>query len=749
MSESNMLASALVYSSWGWPVFPVHSPINGVCSCGNPSCNSPAKHPITRRGVNDATTDEGVIRDWWTRYPRANIGFALPEDIVVVDVDDQPHIGKFGADTLAEIVRDYNLDIDTVAALTGGGGLHIYYRTRRRLLNNNTRFKHVDVKTQGGYVLLPPSLHMSGKTYDWEASSRPGEVSMLELPDALQELLARPHKKETDGLGSDGSDAHGDIREGERNNLMFRLASSLRARGLSQDSIIAAMLIENEKRCVPPLTEEEVRTLAKSAGRYEQGQIYDDALTVEPGDYSDVGNAQVFARIYAGLAIYVRSIGWLIWNGKLWQDDELRARELAINLTDRMLDEANNRIGTAGEAIAAAAVSSDSLSEQKGEEEKRRAEYYRKHAKASRAASRIKGMLELAQALLQVSPIELDRDAYLLNTPAGMVDLRTGVIRPHDPTEFCTKITRYSPSASGTEMWRDFINTVTCDRADLATFLQRVAGMAAIGSVFEENLIVALGDGKNGKSVCFNTLAYVMGEYSGTLAAEVLTTANKSKGAEMATLKGKRLVIAAETEEGARLAPGVVKQIASTDKIHAERKYKDPEDFAPSHTLVLYTNHLPRVGSTDSGIWRRLVVVPFMAKIDATQEVKNYSAVLARKAGGAILTWIIDGARQFTASDHKLALPEPITDAILRYKEENDWMGHFLDDCCEMAGGYFAPSAQLLDTYKAWCERAGEYRRGRLDFYQELEKRGFRSKKTEFGSRWIGVKIKQIYNSYG
>ena len=460
---------------------------------------------------------------------------------------------------------------------------------------------------------------------------------------------------------------------------------------------------------------------------------------VKPIDYTDTGNAQVFARVYKDSAIYVKSVGWLIWDGKVWNDNDLDARELAIQLTDRMLAEAQIEVGVAGDAQTAAAVADDKEAIKAADKAMKRAEAYRSHAKRSRQSARITGLLLLAQALTQVAPDKLDAKPTLLNTPDGMIDLTTGAVTPHDPAAYCTKITRCAPSVDNAELWRDFLATVTEGKAELVSFLQRIAGMAAIGEVFEENLIIALGDGKNGKSALFNSLAAVMGNYAGTISADVLTTSGKNTGAELATLKGRRLVIAAETEEGARLSSSMVKQLTSTDRIHAERKYKDPEDFMPTHSVVLYTNHLPRVGSTDSGTWRRLVVIPFGAKITATQEVKNYADKLTRGAGGAIMSWIVEGARLFIEAKHKLDPPTVVQLSVAQYKQENDWLGAFIAERCNESGHVAA--GKLYEEFRYWAERNGEYKRSRSDFNTEMERRGYEWRKTMHGNIWSGVSL--------
>lgn len=467
-----------------------------------------------------------------------------------------------------------------------------------------------------------------------------------------------------------------------------------------------------------------------------------NAVSVKPADFTDTGNARIFAQEFNGKAIYVRSIGWLVWDGTKWKESELEAVNLAMRLTDKMMQEAAAQFRAASKEESEAILAEDSDAKTKAKDCKEAAEGYLKHARTSRNRPKIVAMLGLACSLMQVEPDQLDAHPYLLNTPAGIVDLKTKQILPHDPDKLCSKITSCSPGNKGKHQWNDFLNTICNEDEKMINLLQQIAGMAAVGKVFEELLIMALGGGGNGKSAFFNTLAAVLSEYAGTIAAEVLTTSGRSQGAELATLKGKRLVIAAETDEGVRLSASMLKQIASTDKIHAERKYKDPEDFTPSHSTVLYTNHAPRVGSTDTGTWRRLVLIPFMAKIKATQEVKNYSDVLLNEAGEAILSWIIEGAANYIAAAHKLILPEFVHMAIEEYQSQNDWMSEFLEEFCEEGQGQNVKARKLYQTYHDWAKDAHSYARRVDSFTAELEKKGFEKRKTNQGIIWYGLSLR-------
>jgi P4 family phage/plasmid primase-like protien len=210
---------------------------------------------------------------------------------------------------------------------------------------------------------------------------------------------------------------------------------------------------------------------------------------------------------------------------------------------------------------------------------------------------------------------------------------------------------------------------------------------------------------------------------------------------EMAELKGKRLVIAAELEEGMRLNTSAIKQLCSTDKISAEKKYEKPFDFEPTHTLVLYTNHLPKVGASDRGTWRRIIVIPFNASIEGGSDIKNYADYLFEHAGGAILTWMIEGAEKKFATQ----MPEVVKNAIAVYRENNDWFNAFLDECCEVESTYMAKSGELYQEYRSYCQRMGEYTRSTTDFYAELENQGFKRKRTKNGIMVYGLCVKSDF----
>ena len=349
-----------------------------------------------------------------------------------------------------------------------------------------------------------------------------------------------------------------------------------------------------------------------------------------------------------------------------------------------------------------------------------------------------------AKPMLSVELSELDSDDLLLNTPEATYDLRKGINgqQEHNPEDYITKITAVSPSDQGMGLWQETLATFFCNDQELIDYVQEIIGMAAIGKVYQEHMIIAYGGGANGKSTFWNTIARVLGSYSGKLSADALTMSNKRNvSPELAELKGKRLVIASEMAEGMRLNTAVVKQITSTDEIQAEKKYKDPFHFVPSHTLVLYTNHLPKVGANDDGTWRRLVVIPFNAKITGRSDIKNFADHLYDHAAPAIMSWIIEGAEKAIKANFKTKVPTAVSASVKAYREANDWLGHFLSDCCQVGDQLTEKSGELYSQYRAYCAKNMEYTRSTTDFYSALDQAGFKRKRTSKGNLILGLKL--------
>lgn len=470
--------------------------------------------------------------------------------------------------------------------------------------------------------------------------------------------------------------------------------------------------------------------------------------TVKPPDYSDSGNASVFVSVYRNDLIFVDALGWLWWNGQRWERNDHKGLTWAIDLSGLMLREALSAYKAAivkhTEAQLRFSESDDDADKQAVKdalEEQKIAKEYLKHAQKLREARQLKNMLDLSKPSLVIKADRLDANPFDLNTPAGIVNLTDGRIRPHERTAYCSQITAAGAGEAGRAMWADFLNTVTCGDASLQSFLQAVSGMALIGTVYHEGIVITYGGGRNGKSTFFNALALVLGDYAGSIDIKTLTTDKGNKGASLATLRGKRLVIAGELEEHQRLSVATLKQVATTDRLTIEEKYKTPETIRQTHTLVLFTNHLPRVGSTDSGTWRRLLVVPFKATIPEGGGVQNYGELLATQAGPAILAWAIEGAIGFIRNGFRLDIPVAVSEATEEYRQREDWLNNFIDERCVRDANAREAPRRLYTEYKTWAQDNGEYVRRESDFCAAMTAAGFQKLKVRGRYCYVGLRV--------
>ena len=562
--------------------------------------------------------------------------------------------------------------------------------------------------------------------------------------------------------------AQGQIPEGSRNKTMSHYAGRIIKRLGNTEEAHKQFLKEAEK-CSPPLDDAELAGIWASAVKFgakvaaQEGYIppeqYNQDFLLMPEDFSDVGQAIVLSREYMDRLRFSPATDYIVFNGSFWEESQPNAQGIAQELTARQLEEAETEIQRCMKEMsengawamlaamgAKKAMAAFSEAQRRSFEKYERAETYRKYAIKRRDTKYISAALKEARPMIQIEQRILDADEFLLNLPSGTCDLRTGAVREHNAQDYITKQTAVDPSGDGMDVWEDALQTFFQGDADLIRYVQEIVGLAAIGKVYIEALVIAYGEGRNGKSTFWNTIARVLGTYSGNMSADTLTVGCKRNvKPELAEAKGKRMIIAAELEEGMRLNTSNVKQLCSTDEIYAEKKYKAPFSYVPTHTLVLYTNHLPRVGAVDQGTWRRLIVIPFNAKIEGKADIKNYSDFLFKTAGGAVLSWIIEGAKRVIASDYKIVQPRVVQDAIQKYKENNDWLAHFLDDCCEVGDDFEAKSGEFYNAYRSYCLQMGEYTRSTTDFYSALESTGVVRKRTRTGVIIYGLKLKSEF----
>jgi len=733
------------------------------CTGNQKNCLYPNKRVVTSGDeLKEAVKVDHVCAEYKNNYRSAD-NF-IKSDVVVMDCDNEQ------SDDPAEWITPATLDelmpdVSYAIAPSRNNMLPKDGKTARPKFH--VYFSIEEISDAEMYVAIKRAIHAQFPFFDDNAldaarfiyGADAGDVIWHEGWLTIDEILENVPAPTNTGYSNS-------IPEGRRNNTLSRFAGRVVKR-YGSTAKAHEIFLDEAKKCEPPMDDEELTAIWNSAikfARKVQGQdgyvppddYNSDFDSLRPSDFSDIGQAKVLTREYGNELCYTDATDYLRFNGEYWMESKQQSVGAMEEFLDLQLADALSEVESALNVLVALGEKEEDIlaggkkyeSSLSGDPLRALKKYqsalaYRNFVMKRRDMKYVVAALQAAKPMLQHSVSELDKDEFLLNTPGATIDLKTGESRLPEAADFITKQTNSKPGEEGKDIWQQALRTFFCNDAELIEYVQQIVGLAAIGKVYLEAIIIAYGEGRNGKSTFWNTISRVLGTYSGSLSADTLTVGcRRNVKPEMAELKGKRLIIAAELEEGMRLNTSIIKQLCSTDEITAEKKYKDPFRFTPSHTLVLYTNHLPRVGANDPGTWRRLIVIPFDAKIEGSSDMKNYADHLFNVAGPYILSWIVEGAMKAIRKNFHLSPPECVRKAIDTYRENNDWMANFLEDCCEIGPDYKQKSGDFYQEYRNYCARNGEYTRSTTDFYAAVELAGFTRKKIKIGSFIYGVRIK-------
>lgn len=421
--------------------------------------------------------------------------------------------------------------------------------------------------------------------------------------------------------------------------------------------------------------------------------------------------AQRFADYFADRLRYCHDTGgWYEWTGSIWRRERTGlafewARQLAreISLEDDMKIRA-----VAGKANFAAGVE--------------------KYARSDR--------------VFAVTADIWDSDPFLMGTPDGTIDLRTGQVREADPGDGITRMTAIAPAQTpNCPTWMRFLDEATGGDADMVRFLQQWSGYSLTGDTREHALVFVYGGGGNGKSVWLNTLAGIMGDYATTAAMETFTATSVDKHpTDLAMLRGARLVTASETEEGRAWAESRIKSLTGGDQITARFMRQDFFSFMPTFKLTVVGNHQPALRNVDEAMRRRFNIVPF------TRKPANPDKGLPEKLQAewpAILRWMIAGCLDWQA--HGLIRPQSVLDATAGYFNEQDLFAQWLADECDVEPGNshkWDTTATLFASWTAYAKAAGEVPGTVKSFAPAMLRHGLRTRRTFSGRGYEGIRLK-------
>lgn len=673
--------------------------------------------------------------------PPCNIGIQTCEGLVDVDLDSPE----------ARALAPYFLPpTDRICGRPGSPASHWFYRcdpepAPARFADPTKtvdgRAMLVELRAAGQQTMVPPSIHPSGEHVTWSKEGSPaiehgGILRQCVGKLAAAALVAR-HWQDSGSrhemaLAVAGALAHAGWECEDAEHFVEAVVAAtgdeeLGDRLAAVASTFAARADDRPVTGIPTLSELlEKRVVNAFVGWCD---LRDHALLREltasappPAGATelppaarpptDLGNGERFNDQHQHEARYsYRRSAWYTWVGTHWQQDQMGGVQRMASRTVRAI-----------------------LAEAAQEPDPTRRKALAQWAKSSESQGRRDAMLKSAAEHLAIDDTRFDADPWLLNCLNGTVDLRTGELRPSDPALLLSKCAHVAyESDAACPTWLAFLNQIMRGRAPLVEFLRRALGYSLTGRVSEDALFFLYGTGSNGKSTFIRAIRAILGDYGAQAAPDLLLAkTGQQHPTELAALFGKRFVASVEPDARKKLDEGVVKHLTGGDAITARRMYEDFWEFAPTHKLWLSANHKPTIKGTDTGIWRRIKLVPFEVTIPPEAQDKALDIKLQGELAG-ILAWMVGGCLDWQRDG--LTEPEEVRVATDLYRSEMDVLAGFLDECCEIGRRYRCTAGELYAAYVAWCAESGERPESQRGFGLRMEERGFDRRKGASGTR--------------
>jgi putative DNA primase/helicase len=366
----------------------------------------------------------------------------------------------------------------------------------------------------------------------------------------------------------------------------------------------------------------------------------------------------------------------------------------------------------------------------------------RSHTKKLESAKTVAAVAQLARADRRIAATtdQWDADPWLLNTPGGTVNLKTGELDQHRPTNFCTKMTAVTPGGE-CPLWLATLNYIFCGNAEVVSFFQRWVGYSLTGVTIEQKLVFEYGTGGNGKGVTTGTIASLMGDYAVAAPMETFIVSNNDRHpTDLAMLRGARLVTASETEDGRAWAESRIKQMTGGDKISARFMRQDFFEYTPQFKLLIAGNHKPSFRGVDEAIRRRFLLLPFLVTVPEGDRDPDLAEKLKAEWPG-VLSWAIAGCIDW--QERGLRPPEAVLEATRTYFEAEDALQLWLSDATTRDLNAWEGTKELFSSWANWAKAAGEQVGSEKRFVEALEKAGFaKSKNPEKTKRGFrGLKL--------
>lgn len=639
--------------------------VQALCKLGYHVVPSKGKHPVVKwKPYQNRPPTEGEHRTWWLNRQELRekpqlYGIITGEipGVVVVDCDSADAMLVMG-------------DLKPHVRTPGGYGHYYFKHPGHHVKTRAGILPKLDIKGDGGFANIVGKA--SKGEYRIEIMPTPENIySWDKMPEAILEKMG---SSESAPQPTPETKPTTLIPEGERNDWLFRRACGYRGKGDPEEVIFQKVKIDYEQLCVhdPPMSDKELRAICHSSAKYEPATVV---------HRTDTGNATMLVSIYGDKLRYDhKRKRWLRWGKHRWETNY------------------DGHISRLAQEVARVRYSRAAAIKDLKEREMEA-----KWAIASEHRTKVDACVALSKIMEPIADdgTNWDRSISLLGAPNGVVDLRTGDLRPGKAEDRITMSTGvdFNPDAE-CPRWRQFLIEIF-DDAELIDWLWRVLGYSVIGETIEQIFMVGYGDGSNGKSRFLEAICNALGDYAYYTPFATFSLPAPSATNDLAALEHRRFVTSSETNIGTRLNIERIKAISGGDKMTARLLYQEFETYQPHLKLWLFVNHLPDVNDDTIATWRRVRLIPFTKTFIREAEDKRLGNKLKAEAEG-ILAWLVRGCLEWQ-NRGLTPVPECVRAATGEYRRETDTMISFITDRCVKGEGEEIRARELYSAYKTWA----------------------------------------------
>lgn len=665
---SELGRAALWYVENGFAVFPVVER---------------GKKPAVKRGVNDWTTDPEAVRNHWSNHPNDNIGIACggpSKGLLVLDFDVDEERDKDGSATLSAWERANGELPETAVAITGGGGMHYLYRTDRTSIHPSVNQElGVDVRADGSYIVAPPSIHPSGRRYEWQ--DPPDETPVAEADGNVYDFLdyvTRNGGQDETRKDNGKFKLPDHIKKGARDNVLFKYASHLRAIGRSDEEIMASVAGVNALRCEPPMDSRDVERIVKSACRYERGE--DEASDREvgkPGKPSGIrGPRGGLLTNVIGKEIIDRNHACIIdgapavWTGKRWEFGPRAINRCVLELAD--------------------------------------------DAKKQDKSEVVSYVMDKAPSV--TSDASFDGRYYVQFSNATYDVLSDEVVEPRPEMYVIATLPVYLNLDEPENEADDFIRSLANGDKNVERALCEVIGacMCSRRAIAQSPMLIgraggSAGKASNGKSTYLNWLRSILGPQN-TSSLDIATLGQRFQAGRVV---GKLANLGDDIPDGFLRGEelSTFKKLVTGDSIFTDVKNSEGFEFRPSATMVFSMNAIPRLSDTTDGIFRRLYFLPFRRRFSPSDP--DFDPDMAQKLAkpevmrrGALLGLMTLG--DLIRRGALTPIPDMVEE-VEEVRQDNDSVARWLyEEDVTINHINLRRISDVYNEYSEWCRAAGE-----------------------------------------